>query len=249
MKLFFHVSLIAVLPLALAACGDSGGGDDVDSGISIIDSSTRDRTIDSSTMTVDSGPAGCDLVTGNGCSAPQKCSLGPASTPICQPAGAGTQGAACGTGTTDDGCAATFVCLSTNKCARFCNAQTQCPMEGASMTACNIQLESSPGVPIPGALVCGAFTSCDVLMQNCPTATDGCFLTASGPQCGPPGTIADGQTCTNANSCMKGSACLNLGGAGNKCHHLCRLGGGAPTCPTGTCTMVNGLPAMTGLCM
>jgi len=248
MKLFFHVSLIAVLPLALAACGDSGGGDDVDSGISIIDSSTRDRTIDSSTNNPDSSTT-CDPVSNNGCGAPQKCSLGPTDMFICQPAGAGMQGAACGTGTTDDGCAIGFVCLSTNKCARYCNAGSTCPMEGASMTACNIQLQNAAMQAIPGATVCGAFTSCDVLAQDCPTATDGCFLTQSGPQCGPPGTVADGQTCTNANSCMKGSVCLNLNMAGNKCHHICRLGGGAPACTTGTCTMVNGLPAMTGLCI
>ncbi len=249
---------VAMSLVALSACGGGGGDDDVDSGLTIVDGGRRDTGTgsDGTVNTPDSSTtAACDPVTNANCTAPMKCSLNQADMFACEPAGAGTQGAACGTGTTDDGCAIGFVCLADNKCHRYCNQTSTCPPNGAQATACNIQIQNASMQPIAGATVCGDFTSCDIFAQTGCGTNMGCYIGSAGATCGAQGSIADGAACgTGGGQCMPGSICVGAAAGQLFCRKVCRTGG-TPACTTGTCTAVNfgtqvmNPPPMLGACL
>jgi hypothetical protein len=78
---------------------------------------------------------------------------------------------------------------------------------------------------------------CDPLAQNCP-ATQGCYLTQSGPACIPEGNVANGAACGQTSLCVKGSTCLGPAANMLTCHSFCNLDGGMPNCGTGQCGFI-----------
>ncbi len=254
---------VAMSLVALSACGGGGGGDDdVDSGLTIVDGGRRDTgaATDGTVNTPDSSTSGaCNPVTNAGCTAPMKCGLDQNNAFACQAAGAGMQGTACTPTATDDGCAIGFVCLSTGKCSRFCaqgGPANQCPMEGTLTTACQIQLQTQGGQPIPGALVCAAITPCNPLNPGTACgAGQACYpaqtaLSNLGGQCAPAGTKADGMACSAINECVAGSTCGGPTGM-IACRKICNTQAGmAPMCTApATCAALGGTAqANLGLC-
>ena len=62
--------------------------------------------------------------------------------------------------------------------------------------------------------------------------------------CANAGAGGEGATCDVGNDCAEGLTCLD----DDKCHKMCKVGGGAPACTTGTCTVLDG-HTQTGACI
>ncbi len=174
----------------------------------------------------------CDVVSQNCPTSTDRCNyVGLADggvTRACVPAGTLAEGAPC----TTDTCARGLVCVG-GSCAKYCYQTTNCTGAGQCISSVTI-----PGtVEVP--LTCVTLMTCDPLLQNCPTTTDGCYLTQSGPSCLPGGTAANGASCASAN-CVKGSICLGASQAAGVCHQFCNKDGGMPSCPSGACGGVTG---------
>jgi len=58
--------------------------------------------------------------------------------------------------------------------------------------------------------------SCNALLQDCASASNGCYPTQSGDQCLAKGNKPVGEACTNVNDCVAGSTCF-----ASKCYTLC----------------------------
>jgi hypothetical protein len=194
---------------------------------------------------------GCDVVTQNCTAANTQCNYGPDAGRDCFPDGTLNEGDPCGVGVSM-GCKKGTTCVSKNEsdggitssCAKFCRVTSDC----VNNRIC------STGLSIPGSvehpIVCQpAPASCDLLLQNCPTSTDGCFpSSATASSCFPAGSVANGGICQYANSCMRGSLCISQTDGGNFCRAICNSGdGGAPTCVTGTCNPLSSKPGV-GAC-
>jgi hypothetical protein len=187
---------------------------------------------------------GCDLVTQD-CPQGQACgyTLDPVSNqPVrgCIAPGNRTEGQSCGQNIGQ--CAAGMVCAGSQggaTCRRFCEKATDCG-PGAS---CAFLISISGSVERP--LTCEAVTDqCDVLLQNCPSAADGCYMTSIGNKCQPAGTALVGQACGNTVLCEKGASCIGTSAGANptfECARLCGFPAPAtPACTAGTCNQLVG---------
>jgi hypothetical protein len=130
-----------------------------------------------------------------------------------------------------------------SKCAKYCNGNTDCT--GNKLCTAPLSVPGTSEIPV----VCQAPpSSCDLLLQDCPTLTDGCYLGPTGGVCFPAGSTADGQGCASGNACVKGSQCAGAQGAGT-CRKICNTDGGTPMCNAGTCNPLSApAPAGTGVC-
>jgi len=89
-----------------------------------------------------------------------------------------------------------------------------------------------------GARMCSAVGGeCDVMMQNCPMATQGCYFgrrsmmdTVPTTLCAEAGRLVDGESCMNLNDCAPGFFC---DGDSSTCRHYC-CGGSSSDCPAGS---------------
>jgi hypothetical protein len=81
--------------------------------------------------------------------------------------------------------------------------------------------------------MCTAGGSCDVIAQNCPMATEGCYYAASMPggpastMCMAAGTRGDGAPCAFVNDCLPGFSCSE-----GACRRYCCMGA-TGDCPPG----------------
>jgi hypothetical protein len=183
-------------------------------------------------------PGACDVVAQNCPTQTDKCSYagladGGAGR-ACGPAGAKTEGQACGPSMDD--CAKGLLCVQ-GTCAKFCYQASNCTAAGAQC----IGLITIGGVPeVPAT--CVTLSGCDPYLQNCPT-TQACSLTQSGPACITNGTVPANGTCTPSAGCVRGNLCLVTmqGATSGTCKPFCNLDGGAPTC-AGSCTGLQGVP-------
>lgn len=189
---------------------------------------------DPNTATPHCRSGACDLVTQDCTATNSTCGYVSAGAGSSIQRGCGTAGtvAVGGTCSSTAPCGPGLVCVGsgTGKCSRFCNTDTDC---GGGL--CNTSIVF-PGVQ-EYPLVCTAGgLQCDVLLQNCPTTTDGCYL--SGPQsssCLQAGSVTEGGTCTATNECVAGTECLTIGGS-KKCVKFCQYQTGTPACAsTQTC--------------
>ena len=196
----------------------------------------------------------CDVATGAGCMAGEACYfLSPAegepSVPICQPAGAGTDGATCAS---YGDCASGYFCAasgSSGVCRKMCcmNNDAQCP----SGQTCQVQLVDAAGNP-SGVGLCRGSDGCDVLAQTgCPEG-EGCYPVGTGSTCAMPRPGAEGggqgATCMTANGCNAGFICAGSGDE-STCSQACSLAdGGEPSCADGfVCGMLTGITEF-GIC-
>lgn len=152
----------------------------------------------------------------------------------CLPAGAGTEGQTC---SAPNGCGKGMFCLS-GKCTKYCYTDTNCG--GSNLCASLITVPGASEFPS----ACFTVTTCDPLLQNCPTTTDACSLTSSGPACVPGGSVAVNGTCTASAPCAKGSLCLvaSQGATSGTCKAFCNLDGGMPNCGGAACQGLQGVP-------
>ncbi|MGA9524558.1 MAG: hypothetical protein WBV82_24085 [Myxococcaceae bacterium] len=180
-------------------------------------------------------PGACDLVA-------QDCPVGQACTyadvmgttqrqRACSAPGTAQEGEACET----TGCVAGLVCVGgpgQTQCLRFCSTNADCGMGMECFQA--VEFSGTSERP----LVCTETPpTCDPLLQDCPSATDACYLTQTGAACTPAGSIAVGQPCTTG-PCVKGATCLGLGDGGSECAVLCGYPNTLPTCTTGQCAQL-----------
>ncbi len=176
-------------------------------------------------------PGACDVVAQD-CPSGQACNYEPimgAPQRACGAPGTAQEGESCET----TGCVAGLVCVGATgqtECLKFCSTATDCAM--GQVCSQGVIFQGSAERP----LVCtGAPPSCDPLLQDCPTATDACYLTTTGGACAPAGSVAVGQPC-ETELCVKGATCLGgLADGGSECAILCGFPDAAPTCTTGMC--------------
>jgi hypothetical protein len=198
-------------------------------------------------------PGACDLVAQD-CAASDKCTYvadgGSALERGCVADGTANEGDACTGTATSNTCKKGLTCAlkpeadggSSAVCLKFCNSNSNC----TGTDLCYVVLTIAGNEERP--LVCGPPPSaCDPLTQNCPTNSDGCYPTTSGPGCYPAGTTADGQSCVYTNECQKGSACVGQTSPGT-CRKICQYPSGSPSCTSGTCTPISG-QADAGVCI
>jgi hypothetical protein len=139
------------------------------------------------------------------------------------------------------GLACTFVGADGGSaCARFCRVNGDC---GAPQQ-CYVTLVLPDSDERP--LVCAdPPPSCDLLAQNCASASDGCYPNGTMANCFAAGTVAAGASCRFSNECVKGSVCS---GTSPACRQLCQFPSGAPACTTGTCTRLQNF-SDAGVCL
>jgi len=180
---------------------------------------------------------GCDLVDQD-CSGGQACGYSVVNNVVgraCIAPGNRKKGESCGQSVGN--CATGLICagLQTGgaSCRQFCEKDTDCGTDEAC--AFMISVQGSDERPLTCVVTADA---CDVLLQNCPVATDGCYLTQSGAQCLPAGTATVGQPCDATTLCEKGASCISTSAGPTptfECARLCGFPSSAPTCPAGTC--------------
>jgi len=252
--------LLVTLALALWACGGvpgldaSGPGPDgplvidaapdgpVDGGPDGAIDAGADARIDAST------PFVCDPVHQTGCGNGQKCDLAASGTFACVPNGTLGDFRLCDL-TQPNACVAGTTCRNTNfmgenRCAPLCdpNQDTCRPNE-----PCNSVRMTSDGHEYR---MCANNNQCNPVLDDCKDTSKGCGWSQFGAFCVPPGSVADGAACQTITSCKRGSACLAVAGAGNKCFKVCNPAGGAPGCGAGvTCSFFSTIgPQQVGAC-
>jgi hypothetical protein len=246
-----------MLLLALAACANARiPGADVDAaGDDAVDAADD---VDAPVVGPDASACArtpCDILTQCGCE-------GTPATPVCDLDFAmlatgntkcradmfsGNETTVCTMATTCDG---GHVCVG-GRCARYCDADDDCPGAGG---LCIIDItQGNPPMPIPNApKVC----STDCVPSNpanptCPTGW-GCHIYLYDPNtstmgderfltdCDAPGTLATGATCARSDQCAPGADCVTLNPGGPQCRPTCTCPGG--NCAAGIC------PAGAGTC-
>lgn len=96
---------------------------------------------------------------------------------------------------------------------------------------------------------CNAGGVCNVLMNNCTTAGEGCYLTDEGPMCVAAGTASEGQTCANLNDCREGLGCFGPPGGPSTCSRICCRSSGGSECAIGDlCLRFTDAPGDLGFC-
>jgi hypothetical protein len=192
-------------------------------------------------------PSACDFFLSCGCDvgAGEKCSIVSSShARDCFEAGLKQPGETCDVETE---CVAGSLCAvfdgsAIKRCMQYCDDAHACPSTTTAQ-ACYIPVEG-----VANASVCGQV--CDLLTQDCAGADEGCYpsqVHVTTPEkgiCAHAAAAVEGGSCTVANDCAEGLTCLD---GDSKCHKLCRVGGGAPACTTGTCQMIAG-DTLTGVC-
>lgn len=237
----FSLILISFVFGGAAACGDDPGpGTDagVQPGDAGEDSRIPDARPDAEPLP-DMCPGGdCIVSDGSGCAEGEACYFlsaeeGAAAMPMCQPAGAGEDGAAC---MSYADCAGGYYCdLGTDggQCRQICcgDSDELCP-EGQS---CQVRIVDGEGRPT-GVGLCRASDSCDPLTQMGCSDGQGCYPNEGGTVCTRPvsgmGLLA-GEACVSANDCAPGLTCAASAGAPSSCVPFCRLPEGEPDCPEG----------------
>ncbi|MBI5547068.1 MAG: hypothetical protein HY901_24575 [Deltaproteobacteria bacterium] len=132
----------------------------------------------------------------------------------CGPVGQGEIQAECATGAD---CVAGTDCIAVSQTASMCLAFC----DPAVASTCNGQCfdwEDGTGSCIPA-------DECDLLAQDCPTATDACYPGTINMTCEPEGQKAVGQTCAAQTECVGGAICVST-----TCTKLCATAGGDPAC-------------------
>jgi hypothetical protein len=100
-----------------------------------------------------------------------------------------------------------------------------------------------------GSADCNAGGACNVLMNNCTTAGEGCYLSNEGPMCFAAGTAAEGQPCTNLNDCREGLGCFGSPGGPSACRRVCCRSSGGSECAVGDlCLPFTDAPGDLGFC-
>jgi hypothetical protein len=249
-RIISRVSVVAGLMAAfvLVACG----GADVappHPGDGGIDAGTVDAGPDARLDCPDPlpAPAQCDFFLSCGCdvAAGEKCSIdSQTNARDCFQRGGKHEGEVC---SQEMDCEAGTLCAvfgtsPVRRCMKYCDVAHACPT-APTAEACYIPVKD-----VANATVCGQV--CDLLTQDCELADQGCYpspthvTTAEKGICAQAAAGAEGATCTIANDCAEGLTCLD---GDSKCHKLCRVGGGAPACTTGTCQAIPG-STLTGVC-
>jgi len=193
----------------------------------------------------DNAPAGpCDPFSNAGCSSDRKCTavLSNGSLVLsCGSKGSKSEGDECSrTSEGDqlgDDCGDGLACFklqedksTSSTCRRFCptsGTDHACP----TGSVCRISYSTLGGYGF-----CGS--SCKPLEQSGCSDVQACYLTSIGALCGGKGStkIGDGCTGSTPNECEPGSTCVTGLSNGNKCLAFCAMGGGSPSCSSGTCT-------------
>jgi hypothetical protein len=189
-------------------------------------------------------PGECDPVAQD-CPSGNKCayvSQGGTTSRRCVPDGTVDAGGACQSTATPAGdfhdtCKAGLSCVDQPApdggtafvCKKFCHASEQCTAPADCIEV--LRFTGSDELP----RVCAEpGPKCELLAQGCASSL-GCYPSpTSGPVCVTAGAAEDGAPCTYSNDCRPGSACVN-GGAGLRCHRLCRTPSGEPGCASGRC--------------
>lgn len=184
----------------------------------------------------------CDLIEQD-CDAGQKCSFLDGGR-ACVPDGALNEGQTCAGAAVGcrKGLACTFLGADGGSvCARFCRMNIDC----GTPQQCYVTLVLPETSERP--LVCAdPPTTCDPLMQNCPSAAEGCYPGSGGPACYPAGNVAIGAACMYSNDCGRGAACSGSGMT--QCKQLCAFPSGSPACDAGTCTRLQSSQTV-GVCL
>jgi hypothetical protein len=134
--------------------------------------------------------------------------LGNEAESVCVPAGDVATGGPCD----QDLRCANGICMSLNgtdaRCFDFCRDQNDCngfdciDLNNAEFSVCRVP---------------GLYPTCNLLAQDC-ADEKACYQVANEPDpvCLDAGDVSDGNTCEFADSCVKGSACIN-----GTCRKLC----------------------------
>jgi hypothetical protein len=202
----------------------------------------------------------CDVVLQNCTDTSKRCdyiaAAGGAAVRACVATGTVPEGATCTPGSATAACGKGDICVghrladagATYDCTKFCYQDTDCT--GGKTCSGYLPLNPSGGEK---PMICVQLTSCDPLTQNCPTGTDGCYLTNTGSGlCVPQGSLAVGDACTPQTLCVKGAMCITGqidGGSGQFCRSFCNLDGGAPNCSGTAGGSCQALSAALGACV
>ncbi len=194
------------------------------------------------------GPFVCDPVHQTGCAAGQKCDLGASGTFECVPDGTLADFRLCDP-VRPNACVAGTTCRNTNfagenRCAPLCDPGEDTCRVGEP---CNSVRTTSDGHQYR---MCANNNQCNPVLDDCKDTSKACGWSAFGAFCVVPGSIPDGGSCTTITSCKRGSTCLAVPGAGNKCFKVCNPAGGAPACGAGvTCSAFSTIgPQAIGAC-
>ncbi|MCU0673044.1 MAG: hypothetical protein MUE69_09675 [Myxococcota bacterium] len=96
---------------------------------------------------------------------------------------------------------------------------------------------------------CNAGGTCNLLVNNCPTAGEACYSGMDGPTCFAAGTRSAGEACMNLNDCREGLGCLGTEEGGFVCRQLCCMASGGTECATGElCLGFTGADGDIGFC-
>jgi hypothetical protein len=242
-----------VFGCAKATVGNVGPNDDGGTGDAALQSDGRDTSNPNGKKDGTGSDAlydPCDPFTNSGCSNSQKCAAlrnGSALALGCGSKGSKAEGETCtpvmpGTLQTGDDCGDRLACFSVGSetsatCRRICpivGTANACP----SSETCSVKVGTF--ADSTGLAFCQATTACLPLEQTgCPT-NQGCYYADKvGAICAPAGAKNPGDTCSNANDCVKGSTCLTLGSTGT-CFSFCSTSNSG-TCPSGmTCSALGG---------
>lgn len=148
----------------------------------------------------------------------------------CVPEGAVAVGAACTAQSQATDCQKGSVCAS-GICREFCNTSTDC----AGGYVCS----GSGGYNNSVEYFMYCQPPCNVFTQDCTTQGESCYPTAAGTTCLTTGATANGQACTQFNSCLPRSMCVGVAQNTYQCAALCITDGGVP-CTSGTCEALQG---------
>lgn len=247
MRLFLFGLFSALL--TGAGCGsdrngsvrDAGGGGTTDTGMTRADAgppSDAGPEPDSGGSTPTECPeAVCDILTGGGCGEGEACYLAEAEgevAPMCAMAGKAAREASCENA---NSCQEGLICVDGTCKAACCNlgASEGCP-DGQ---ACTVQLSGIGGEPL-GIGYCVTPETCDLVTQVGCESPESCYasdLAAGTVLCIRPGDdVAEGETCTSANSCRAGLGCLSTDGESFTCLKFCYTNAKNSVCGEGqTC--------------
>jgi len=230
--------------IVLAGCGGSSANRvDAAPTDDASDAAKRDAAIDAAKpdALIDAGVSFvCDPIHQTGCRAGEKCDIAGTGTFGCVPDGTLGDFRLCGDKDKPNDCAAGFTCSQTfspaNRCTRICSElEPSCQRNEKCMTEHMTQDGKQ-------YLTCTTHEACNPILDDCVQPNMHCtyLAVANLSVCKIAGTVADGATCqlrsSDAQDCMAGSACLQVGAGGTfKCVRMCNLTGGSPACLSGTC--------------
>lgn len=249
-----RVSVVMAMSAVMVACGSDPGP--VDSGPGPVDAPMADAPttpVDAQMADTGTTPSrmcpfaggACDVLAQD-CPGTDGCYFGstgpgvPAST-ICVPPGTGADGDPCAN--TND-CQPGLTCGADSQCHNYCCMQMASDCEVGQICI------GRTGAGDIG--VCNVIDNCALAPQGGCEAGENCEIIApdGSTSCFEAGTVAEGATCENLNSCQIGLGCYGIGGAGPQCYKFCRIGMDSDCSGGRTCTMLgSGFPTGIGLCI